>query len=134
MTLRLIATAGVALTLGCLAGPIAVSAAAGPPPLEASHFDGRSPDTRDAANAAQRTRTVGAAGRASATAFDGRSPDTRDAAVLAHAASPATVVVTDATGFEWTDAAIGAVAGFGLATVLACGVALVRGRQVIAPS
>ena len=58
-------------------------------------LDGRSPDTKDAAQVAQQPALPRA---------DGRSPDTRDAA-----ASPLAIGVTTgvATSFQWGDFAIG---------------------------
>ena len=66
-----------------------------------SIVDGRSPDTKDFAQAAQ----------LSGTGLDLRSPDTRDAAVLAH--SPV-VTVVQSHGFHWGDAGIGIAAGMAL--------------------
>lgn len=82
-------------------------------------MDGRSPDTRDAADAAQVERSSPnywyrypvAPTKQDTAPVDGRSPDTRDDALAAHApiATPA-VVVVGASGFDWTDAGIGGAA------------------------
>jgi hypothetical protein len=52
-------------------------------------------------------------------------------AILSHRAQvpPTTPIVVQANrGFDWSDAAIGATAGFGLALTLVGAIALVRGR------
>ncbi len=94
-------------------------------------LDGRSPDTKDAALSAQSQQP---ATLVSAAGFDGRSPDTRDAAAAAHSGL-APIILSDAGGFDWVDALIGAAAGFGLALVAGAGVGLVRERhRVVAAS
>jgi hypothetical protein len=81
----------------------------------ASVRDGRSPDTLEAATAAH----------AVAVSIDGRSPDTRDAAFVAHAFLPSTVSGSRG-GFDWTDAGIGALGGFAIASVLTGGIFLAQ--------
>jgi hypothetical protein len=108
------------------------------PPPDGTTFDGRSPDTRDAAYAAHHNSPTAAIAstnttRPNAATLDGRSPDTKDAALAANNPA-ATVVVASTGGFDWTDAGIGAVAGFGLATITAAAVALARSRQTFAAS
>lgn len=76
-----------------------------------AQLDLRSPDTRDAADAARARHAVTVS-----------SPDARDWATgdLPPAATPtATVVVHRPSGFDWSDAAIGAAGGAGLILVLA---------------
>ena len=97
MTLRRIITAGAVLALTCLTAPVALANGTGSPPLQAAHYDGRSPDTKDAAAATH--------------------------------AAPAPVIVVGSTSFDWTDAGIGATAGFGLALIAASALALTRGRE-----
>jgi hypothetical protein len=116
-------------------------------------FDGRSPDTVDAARAAHAAApqphvTQPEAGPwytpaelkalithsngldQSGSVADGRSPDTRDAAFTAHTTPAAIVVTVGDGGFDWGDAGIGGVAVFALALLAAGGVALVReGRR-----
>jgi hypothetical protein len=125
----------------------ATAAAAGWAPVQASHFDGRSPDTIDAASAAHslarfhpstsqsRARLIGQ-GYLDGSLYkeslpDGRSPDTKDAAAAAHV-DPAPVIILGASGFDWTDAGIGAAAGFGLAIIAAAALALTRSRRPLA--
>ena len=167
MNSRLITTAALVLTLTGLTAPVVAADTGGPPPVQGSRYDGRSPDTKDAVLAAHRasrtllstnsasswpppngigydgrspdtkdaatsahssrTRTTAAAPAAS---FDGRNPDTKDAAAAARAAS-APVIVVGSTGFDWTDAGIGAAAGFGLAITLAASLALTRSRTSV---
>jgi len=77
-----------------LAGAVAPLALADPtpgfPPSQGARFDGRSPDTKDAAYAAHHSNArnygvaVGYASPPDGIAFDGRSPDTKDAAYAAH--------------------------------------------------
>ena len=96
------------------------------PPVNGIGYDGRSPDTKDAAAVhASQSRTTAAALTAR---VDGRSPDTQDAAAAAHA-TPSPVIIVGSTGFDWTDAGIGATAGFGLALIAASALALTRGRE-----
>jgi hypothetical protein len=106
---RLFVTAAIALVL--------------PVSAFASVRDGRSPDTLEAAAAAHEV----------AVSIDGRSPDTRDAALVAHAFLPSAVSVSRG-GFDWTDAGIGALGGFAIASVLAGGVFLAQrgGRSKLA--
>ena len=103
-------------------------------PTNAAHFDGRSPDTRDAALLVHQGRhPSGRTTSKQAIVRDGRSPDTRDAAVAARS-TVAPVIVLGATGFDWTDAGIGAAAGIGLAAIAAAAVALARNRQTLPAS
>jgi len=67
-------------------------------------IDGRSPDTRDAAQNAQ---------IAQLQVLDGRSPDTRDAAKTVQP-----IELTSSSGFDWSDAGIGAASGAGLLLLL----------------
>lgn len=87
-------------TLALLAGILATTATAEP----------GNPAT-EAAIAAQRT---------SVTATDKRSPDTRDAAGFntTPTATPQASIVASNSVFDWTDAAIGAFAGFAIALLL----------------
>ena len=103
-------------------------------PTNAAHFDGRSPDTRDAALLVHEGRHLsGRTTSKQAIVRDGRSPDTGDASVaIRSATSP--VIVLAATGFDWTDAAIGAAAGFGIATIAAAALALARSGKTFAAS
>ena len=144
-----------------LAGTIAPAVLADPPPgfppLQGARFDGRSPDTKDAAYAAHHTSArsynvaVGYASPPDGTTFDGRSPDTKDAAYAAHhpsgsaadvldGRSPDTkdaaalahavnaqTAVTSSSGFAWDDAGIGA--GTAVAVVALLGLAISRLRN-----
>ena len=138
MFARLITSTGNVLALACSTASLALAGGWAPP--SGRNFDGRSPDTKDAAAAAHSARTS-ASTHSSATTpdprltgkFDGRSPDTKDAAAAAHASAP--VVVVGSAGFDWTDAGIGAAAGFGLAVMLVAGLTLTRTRMsVVSPS
>jgi hypothetical protein len=86
--------------------------------------DARSPDTRDAADAATRA----------APAQDLRSPDTRDGGagvgVAQRPIRPVRVIDFGDNGFDWTDAAIGAGGALGLVLVLGAGGAAVVRRRV----
>jgi hypothetical protein len=102
--------------------------------VNAGTLDGRSPDTKDAADLAhldgRSPDTIDAARQAHETppATDLRSPDTRDAAAAGHSVTTTSAVVGDG-GFDWTDAGIGAAGGFGVALLLAGLVVLAqRGR------
>jgi hypothetical protein len=44
------------------------------------------------------------------------------------------VIIVASTGFDWTDAGIGAAAGFGLAVVLGAGLAFTRVRNPLTTS
>ena len=98
--------------------------------------DGRSPDTKDAALAAQTqnadgrspdTRDAGIAAHSTPAApVDLRSPDTRDAAQLAHSTGATVVVQTGSSSFDWTDAGIGAAGGFAVALMLVGTLVLMR--------
>jgi hypothetical protein len=103
--------------------------AAGPPAAVAvtHNVDPRSPDARDAANAAS----------ASGHDVDLRSPDARDAAAAAAghtvvvrtvASRPARVIRVTPDGFDWGDAAIGAAGTLG-AVLLAAGTATAMTRR-----
>ena len=87
--------------------------------------DMRSPDTLDAVAQSGRLDPSSAAAitshRAAVTATDMRSPDTRDATgvIAAATATPRLAVVASNPIFDWTDAGIGAVAGFAIALLLA---------------
>jgi hypothetical protein len=91
--------------------------------------DGRSPDTVDAAEAAQAQVVDGrspdtldagiVAHSVPLTPTDLRSPDTKDAAELAHSSGATVVVQTGPGSFDWTDAGIGAAGGFAIALILA---------------
>jgi hypothetical protein len=102
-------------------------------------IDGRSPDTRDAALAAQQLALVPVDGRSPDTLdaakaaqtrlfvpTDGRSPDTIDAAIQAH--SPV-VTVTLSPGFGWGDFGIGIVAALGTMLLLGVSIRLLAARQ-----
>lgn len=86
--------------------------------------DKRSPDTKDTAGRSGELdpaiAAVIASHRTSVTAADKRSPDTREATRVT--AAPATIpqasVVASDSAFNWTDAAIGAFAGFAIALLL----------------
>jgi hypothetical protein len=104
---RLTRSAALCLTLAALAAPTAA----------AQQQDLRTPDTRDAAGAAQIPRDL-------------RSPDTRDAAAGRGSFSAPQVTVIkvpqpapSAGGIDWGDAGIGAGAAIGL-TLLAFGSSL----------
>ena len=102
-------------------------------------IDGRSPDTRDAAQAAQASLLIAADGRSPdtldaaqaaqanlLTPVDGRSPDTVDAAVQAH--SPV-VTVIQAPGFQWGDFGIGVAAALGLICLVAVSIRLLTAHK-----
>ena len=86
--------------------------------------DKRSPDTKDAAAQSGELDPAIAAAiashRTSVPAADKRSPDTRDAAAVnaAPTTTPEVTVVASGSVFDWTDAAIGAVAGFAIALLV----------------
>jgi len=98
------------------------------PVASAGIEDGRSPDTKDAALAAQTQIADGrspdtldagiAAHSTPAASVDLRSPDTKDAAQLAHSTGATVVVQTGSSRFDWTDAGIGAAGGFAVALML----------------
>jgi hypothetical protein len=111
--------------------------------------DGRSPDTRDAAQQARFEReyaawiagpkaqlldgrspdTLDAAQTAQAdllTPIDGRAPDTIDAATQAHIP---VVTVIKAPGFQWGDFGIGVAAAFGLLCLVAVSIRLLTARK-----
>jgi hypothetical protein len=96
--------------------------AAGPPRWVPPRQDLRSPDTRDTAVPPRNTQDL-------------RSPDTRDAAEgrgLDNAPVVEFVEVPEATGFDWSDAVLGAAAGIGLVLIATAGViATVRTRRRI---
>jgi hypothetical protein len=86
--------------------------------------DERSPNAKDAAPRSSEldpaiTAAI-AAHRASVTAADKRSPDTKYAMGVhsAPTTTPQVSVVASDSVFDWTDAAIGAVAGFAIALLL----------------
>jgi hypothetical protein len=129
---------------------VAFAVAAAVPAAQAA--DARSPDTKDAA-AARESRTAldlgspdtrDAALRAEvlrSARADLRAPDTKDAALLADS-PPRSSPVTPVTGmggnaFEWTDAGIGAAAGFAVALLLAGAYVVARrgrGQERVASS
>jgi len=143
MTTRLAILAASALALTCTTASVAGAAWA---PHNGARFDGRSPDTIDAARAAHpqarfdpntpqtRARLIGQGyvdGSLYKTSpLDGRPSDTKDAAAAAHASS-SPVIILGASGFDWTDAGIGAAAGFGLAIIAAAALALTRSRRAL---
>jgi hypothetical protein len=101
--------------------------------------DGRSPDTRDAAQAAQQQSLAPVDGRSPDTLdaaqaaqarllvpADGRSPDTIDAAIQAN--NPV-VTVTPSPGFDWGDFGIGVAAAFGAMLLLGISMRLLTARQ-----
>lgn len=123
----------VAVTVVLTAGLAVVAV----PSALAGSFDGRSPDTRDAAASAH-TSPYGApdgwypyavaltnAARTPQVA-DGRSPDTRDFAVRAHAP---VVTVVRSPGFQWGDFGIGIAAALGAVLIVFCSAKLLAGRQ-----
>ncbi len=94
----------------------------------AAPLDGRSSDTRDAADTAQLQITDGrspdtldAARNAQLEVLDGRSPDTRDAA---RTIQPVEIVTFGR--FDWSDAGIGAAGGAGLILLLGMSMLLLR--------
>ena len=101
---------------------IAAAIASSRAPVTAA--DKRSPDTKDAAVQSGKLDLAIAAAtasrRTSLTAADKRSPDTRDATGVIAASSRTSQVSVVASGatFDWTDAAIGAFAGFAIALLL----------------
>ena len=144
---RLSTVVAVAAALAAVAAPSAL----------AGGFDGRSPDTSDAAQAAHQSGLV---------TLDGRSPDTRDAALSAHVStyhdgwygyavsltnaaqapqvadgrSPDTrdfsvqahvpvVTVVQSPGFQWGDFGIGIVAALGAMLIVLVSMRLLTGRQ-----
>ena len=103
-------------------------------------IDGRSPDTKDSAQAVQAQSMAQIDGRSqdirtteqaiqlsqSLTPVDGRSPDTVDASVLAH--SPV-VSITRTPGFQWGDFGIGTAAALGAVALLFFSLRRLSGRQ-----
>jgi hypothetical protein len=111
--------------------------------------DGRSPDTRDAAQQARFGREYAAwlagpkahlvdgrspdtrdaalqAQQATLVPLDGRSPDTHDAAFVAH---EPVVTLAQSPGFQWGDFAIGIGAALGLMLVLGLTIRLLAARH-----
>jgi hypothetical protein len=111
--------------------------------------DGRSPDTRDAAQQARFGREYAAwlagpkahlvdgrspdtrdaalqAQQATLVPLDGRSPDTLDAALVAH---QPVVTLVQSPGFHWGDFAIGIGAALGLMLVLGLTIRLLAARH-----
>lgn len=123
-----------------LAVVAALGAVAVPSALAGGPFDGRSPDTRDAALQAHSTTSSLIDGRSPDTrdfaalahaavvtqVADGRSPDTRDFATLAH--SPV-VTVVESPGFQWGDFGIGIAAALGAVLILFASTKLLTGRE-----
>ncbi len=128
----------VALLAGALAttataepGNPATEAAIAPQRTSVTATDKRSPDTKDALILSSEPAAI-ARRRTSVTAVDKRSPDTRDVTAVkaAPTATPQVAIVGSTTVFDWADAAIGAVAGFAIALLLAGMILLShRGRQ-----
>jgi hypothetical protein len=135
------ATVKIRAHLGTIVLTLAIAAFAVPAAL-GSGFDGRSPDTKDAAIAAHSALAAPVDGRSPdtidaalqahsvnlvTTPLDGRSPDTIDAALLAH--SP-TVTIVKSGGFSWGDFGIGFGVAIGFLLVLTgLGVGLLAARQ-----
>jgi hypothetical protein len=121
------------ITRTAAAATVALAVAA---PAAQAGQDLRSPDTRDAA---EHTRPFYYSfyGSDATHVQDLRSPDTRDAAehyVPPTATSPRVVRISapGSTGFDWTDAAIGAGTSFGLMLLVAGGVTVITRRRIIA--
>jgi len=106
-----------------------ISIAAAWAPTNGVHLDGRSPDTRDAALLAQQGSRASRRAAGSQTIVRGGRPHDTKAAVITARSTPSPVIVLAGTGFDWVDASIGAAAGFGLATITAAALALIRNRQ-----
>jgi hypothetical protein len=140
---------GILVALGAAIAAFAVPAALGG---VGPGFDGRSPDTKDAAAQAQLHRYAPSdAWLHSAVVRDGRSPDTKDAASDAQLAllAPAdgrspdtkdaalaaryqTVSIVESGGFDWGDFGIGiaaAVGGLLLLAALGAGLRKVQPRH-----
>jgi hypothetical protein len=121
------------LRLAALLGAVAVLVAVPATASRAAIRDERPPDVRDAA-APSRPLNPSASGKTSTNAANGVRADGRRAPRPDHVSrSPTTrqvLVVVPRPVFDWTDAAIGAVAGFAIALIL-CGVVLAssRGRR-----
>ena len=129
---------GILVALGAAIAAFAVPAALG---AVGSGFDGRSPDTKDAAAQAQlQTNNPGDGWYYRALApqrqnsvtvpapLDGRSPDTKDAA---DAARYQTVSILESSGFDWGDFGIGIAAAVGgLLLLTGLGAGLREARQV----
>jgi hypothetical protein len=154
MSIRITHRIGLLATAAALYAFLAPLAAAG-------SFDGRSPDTKDAASVVHAQIVVPTDGRSADTidaalshstatgldlrspdtidaavvahgtqpGVDLRSPDTRDAAVAAHATPTPSVVIVGNSGFDWTDAGIGAAGGFAIALLAAGALILLRGGR-----
>src|SRR6516164_1331692 len=109
LTIRRV-TVALALTaaIATLTSPQALADGTGRAPLQAAHYDGRSPDTKDAAYAAHHgNRAAFAALTTNSTTawpplngvgYDGRSPDTRDAAAQTRAPTTTNTRVTSVAG------------------------------------
>jgi hypothetical protein len=80
-------------------------------------LDGRSPDTKDAALAAQQSNS---------SVVDGRSPDTRDFATIAH---EPVVTITKSPGFQWGDFGIGTGVALAAVILLALSLRFLSNRQ-----
>ena len=99
-------------------------------------LDGRSPDTRDAAMAAQVAKygppdgwygyVVSLTKSSANTVLDGRSPDTVDAGLLAHSQ---VVEVVSSSNFDWGDFGVGAGSGIGLILLFGGGLVLAYQRR-----
>lgn len=112
MTTRTIAGIATLLAIACLAAPVALADPPGPPPLQAKGYDGRSPDTKDAALAAHRqsralfaTKVVSTWPPLNGTGYDGRSQDTKDAAAAVHSNGASVAASLDGRSPDTKDAA-----------------------------
>ena len=92
----------------------------------ASVSDLRSPDTHDTALSAAHVHAT--------PVTDLRSPDTRDANLIVPTNVATPVVLVGSSGFDWTDAGIGATSGFAVAILAAGALLLIRrtnGRRLV---
>jgi hypothetical protein len=111
-----------------------VTASAIAPTAAADHQDLRSPDARDAATGLDRsTEELPYPGLAwwNPPRQDLRMPDTKDVAAGRTAPVVEFVRVSDASGFDWADAGLGAAAAFGIALIGAGGVLTVQRRRPV---
>jgi DNA segregation ATPase FtsK/SpoIIIE-like protein len=123
---RFTRSAALGLALVALAAPIPGAASAAPIPDAQTRLDMRSPDTRDAVQAAQAQQDMRSpdsrdAVQAAQAQQDMRSPDSRDASTGSGTyTSPQVVIVKPqpqpaaANGIDWADAGIGAGSLLGL--------------------
>jgi hypothetical protein len=111
-----------------------VTASAIAPTAAADHQDLRSPDTRDAAIGLDRPTeelTFPGLARWNTPGQDLRMPDTKDAAAGRTAPVVEFVRVSDASGFDWADAGLGAAAAFGIALIGAGGALTMQRRRPV---